>query len=149
MRSLRNGKEFMEKLRDEVLSEAEKRGRVVSSTGPIARDASYDHKTGRVVLQLANDCVYAFPTALVEDLQRAVDSDLAVIEIDGAGFNLHWPRLNVDLYVPALVAGIFGTKAWMTREFARMAGSAKSERKASASRSNGAKGGRPRKIAMP
>jgi len=53
----------------------------------------------------------------------------------------------VDLCVPALVSGIFGTRAWMTRELARAAGRTKSPAKAAAARSNGAKGGRPRKIA--
>jgi hypothetical protein len=72
---------------------------------------------------------------------------LAQVEVDGAGFNLHWPTLDVDLYVPALVAGIFGTRAWMTRELARRAGLATSPAKAEAARRNGARGGRPRKTA--
>jgi hypothetical protein len=80
-------------------------------------------------------------------LQGASAVDLAGVEVDGLGFNLHWPALDVDLYVPALVAGIFGTRAWMTRELARVAGQAKSPAKAATSRSNGAKGGRPRKTA--
>ena len=70
------------------------------------------------------------------------------MEVDGLGFNLHWPALDVDLYVPALVAGIFGTQAWMTRQLARAAGQATSPAKAAAARSNGAKGGRPRKAAQ-
>jgi hypothetical protein len=48
--------------------------------------------------------------------------------------------------VPALVAGIFGTKRWMTGELARIAGRVRSPAKASAARANGAKGGRPRKV---
>ncbi len=71
--------------------------------------------------------------------------NLAAVEVDGLGFNLHWPALDVDLYVPALVAGIFGTRAWMARELARVAGRKTSAAKAVASRANGAKGGRPRK----
>jgi hypothetical protein len=69
------------------------------------------------------------------------------VEVDGAGFNLHWPSLDVDLYVPALVSGIFGTRAWMTKELARRAGQAKSPAKAAAARRNGVRGGRPRKSA--
>jgi hypothetical protein len=63
------------------------------------------------------------------------------------GFNLHWPTLDVDLYVPALVSGIFGTRDWMSKQLARVAGQAKSPAKAAAARANGAKGGRPRKAA--
>ena len=63
------------------------------------------------------------------------------------GFNLNWPTLDVDRYVPALVSGIFGTRAWMAIEFARLAGRTRSPTKAAAARANGAKGGRPRKAA--
>ena len=76
------------------------------------------------------------------------DHALANVEVDGAGFNLHWPALDADLYVPALVSGIFGTRSWMTRALARAAGQVTSPTKAAAARSNGAKGGRPRKAAL-
>jgi hypothetical protein len=53
--------------------------------------------------------------------------------------------VRVDLYVPALVSGIFGTRAWMARELARIAGRKTSCASESAARANGAKGGRARK----
>ncbi len=124
---------------------AEERGQTMLASEPRAVAARYDDKTGRVVLDLTNGCLYAFPTVLVEDLQSASPDALAAVEVDGLGFNLHWPDLDVDLYVPALIAGIFGTKAWMGRELARRAGKVTSEAKAAAARANGAKGGRPRK----
>lgn len=80
-------------------------------------------------------------------MHGADDEALTNVVIDGVGFNLHWPVLDADLYVPALVAGVFGTRDWMAREWARLAGSATSPAKAAASRTNGAKGGRPRKQA--
>jgi hypothetical protein len=112
---------------------------------PRAVAAHYDPHTARVVVDLANGCTYAFPARLAQDLQNATASDLACIEVDGLGFNLHWPALDADIYVPALVAGIFGTRAWMARELARVAGQATSPAKAAAARANGARGGRPRK----
>ncbi|NBB51930.1 DUF2442 domain-containing protein [Rhizobium sp. CRIBSB] len=124
---------------------AEARGRAILETEQRAVAARYDAETGRVVLDLANGCTYAFPTVLVEDLQGAATEALARVEVDGLGFNLHWPDLDVDLYVPALIAGVFGTKAWMTRELARRAGQVTSEAKAAAARANGTKGGRPRR----
>jgi hypothetical protein len=132
---------------DAQLKAAEARGRKMFETEPRALGARYDQSTGRVVLDLANGCTYAFPAQLVQDLQGASPEDLASVEVDGVGFNLHWPALDADLYVPALVSGIFGTRAWMTRELARMAGRARSPAKAAAARSNGAKSGRPRKSA--
>jgi hypothetical protein len=100
-----------------------------------------------VAIDLVNGCAYVFPAALAQDLQGATAEDLATVEIDGLGFNLHWPRLDVDLFVPALVSGLFGTQDWMMRELARRAGRTTSPAKAAAARSNGAKGGRPRKVA--
>jgi len=125
---------------------AEARGRAALRTEPLASSARYDSGTGRVVVRLTNDCAFEFPAQLVQDLRGADDDALAVIEIDGAGFNLHWPALDVDLYVPALVSGVFGTRAWMASELARRAGQARSPAKAAAARANGAKGGRPLKI---
>ena len=132
---------------DAQLEAAEARGRRLLATEPRAAAAHYDRATGRVVVELRNGCSYAFPARLVQDLQGASDEGLADIVVDGHGFNLHWPALDADLYVPALVSGIFGTHAWMTRELARVAGRATSAAKAAAARKNGAKGGRPRKAA--
>jgi Protein of unknown function (DUF2442) len=132
---------------DAQFEAAEKRGRAILAREPRASAAHYDRAAGRVVIDLTNGCAYAFPAQLVQDLQGAGDDDLANVEVDGLGFNLHWPTLDVDLYVPALVSGIFGTRAWMAHELARIAGRTKSLAKTAAARSNGAKGGRPRKAA--
>ncbi len=144
---LRNGSAYMAEVTDAELRAAEARGRKALASEPRASAARYDRATGRVVIELVNGCGYAFPVGMVQDLQGAGPDDLAGVEVDGLGFNLHWPALDVDLYVPALVAGIFGTRAWMARELARIAGRKTSTAKAVASRANGAKGGRPRKAA--
>jgi hypothetical protein len=132
---------------DRQFEAAEARGLQVLDKEPRASSARYDRRSGRVVIELLNGCAYAFPAHLVQDLQGAGNDDLASIETDAVDLNLHWPALDVDLYVPALVAGIFGTRAWMAGELARIAGRSKSPAKAAAARANGAKGGRPRKIA--
>lgn len=146
--SCRNGSEFIVRITDAQLKAAEARGRKAFETEPRAVAARYDQATGRVVIELANGCLYAFPAELAQDLRGAGHDVLASVEIDGAGFNLHWPAIDADLYVPALVAGVFGTRAWMARELARVAGRTRSPAKAAAARANGAKGGRPRKVAQ-
>lgn len=132
---------------DAASAAAEARGQALLETEPRAMSARYDRATGRVTVDLVNGCTYIFPTCLVQDLSDADPDDLATIEVDGMGFNLHWPRLDADLYVPALVAGVFGTRDWMKRALARQAGRATSATKAAAARENGRKGGRPRKQA--
>lgn len=129
---------------DDPFEIAQARGAAMMTHEPRATSAAYDRHTGRVEITLANMCSYNFPAHLVQDLSGASDDDLSLIEVDGMGFNLHFPRLNADLFVPALVSGLFGNKAWMTKELARRAGQVKSPAKAAAARANGAKGGRPR-----
>lgn len=137
----------MANLTDEQLRRAEARGQRALETEPRAVKAQYDVTAGRIVIDLANGCAYAVPSDRVQELRGAALDDLVDVEIDGAGFNLHWPKLDVDLYVPALVSGLFGTRGWMAGELARIAGRTKSPTKAAAARANGAKGGRPRKVA--
>jgi hypothetical protein len=132
---------------DAQLKAAEARGREMLETEPRAVAAHFDPATGRVVIDLVNGCTYAFPAHLVQDLSGASLDALADVEVDGLGFNPHGPALDTDLYVPALVTRICGTRAWMIRALARVAGQAPSPAKAAAVRSNGARGGRPRKRA--
>ena len=132
---------------DAELKSAEGLGKSMLASEPRASAARYQPTTGRNVVDLVNGCSYAFPAALVEDLQGASHDALAGVQVDGLGFNLHFPALDADLYVPALVSGIFGTRAWLARELARVAGRKRSTAKTLAARANGAKGGRPRKVA--
>lgn len=131
---------------DAQANAAEARGRELLATEPRATAARYDVQADRIVIELSNGASFAFPPSLVERLENATPEQLAEVEIAGAGFGLHWPALDEDLYVPALLSGIFGTKTWM-RELARRAGQSTSPAKAAAARANGAKGGRPRKAA--
>ena len=80
---------------------------------PVALAASFDGERRRIVIELSDGRAYAFPPQLVEDLAGADPVDLEDIVVDGAGLNLHWPRLDIDLFVPDLLAGVFGTKTWM------------------------------------
>ncbi|MAM40792.1 MAG: hypothetical protein CL949_20400 [Erythrobacter sp.] len=96
-----------------------------------------------MIVDLTNGCTFAFPPRLAQELETATDKDLAAVEILGAGYGLHWETLDADLSVPGLLAGLFGTKAYM----ARRAGQATSPAKAAAARANGAKGGPPKRQA--
>lgn len=133
----------MAELTDAQVDAALQRGRIAKATEPRAVAARYDASTGRVVVELTNGCTFAFPPHLVQGLQQATKEELAAIEILGTGYGLHWEARDTDLSIPGLLAGIFGTRAYM----ARQAGRATSSAKAAAARANGAKGGRPTKTA--
>jgi hypothetical protein len=137
----------MAPLTDPEIDAAEARGREFAAHAPRAAAVRFDRTRSVVSIDLVNGCAFSFPADLVEDLRGAKAEDLERIEVDSAGFNLNWADLDVDLFVPALVAGVFGTRRFMTRELARIAGRATSPAKSAAARRNGAKGGRPRKTA--
>ena len=131
----------MAELSDAEIDAALERGRLARAIEPRAASARYDRSDGRLVVELTNGCVFAFPPRLAQGLEKATDNQLAQVEIQGAGYGLHWEELDADLSVPGLLAGLFGTKAYM----ARRAGQSTSPAKAVAARANGAKGGRPRR----
>ena len=128
------------------LEQAEARMQALREAGH-AVAARYDRRSSRVVVSLNTGVEVAFPVRLAEGLAGASADELAEIEISPAGLGLHWPRLDADVYVPALLQGVFGSKNWMARQFGATGGRARSAAKAAASRANGRKGGRPRKAA--
>lgn len=128
---------------DAELDAAAALGEQLALTEPRAASARYDRTTGRILVELRNGSAFAFPARLGQGLEDASDDQLAQVAIRGAGYGLHWEALDVDLSIPGLAAGVFGTKAHM----ARIAGQATSPAKSAAARANGAKGGRPRKTA--
>ena len=131
---------------DTAYERAVRRGVAPRGPEPQAVAARYDAVTGLVHVDLANGAGFHFPARLAEGLDDASDGDLSDIEVSPRGYGLHWPALDVDLSVPGLLAGLFGTRAWMDRQRAAKAGAARSEKKAAAARSNGMKGGRPKKL---
>lgn len=126
---------------DIALDAAIARGKQSLATEPRAIAVRYDAASGRVVVDLNNDCTFAFPARMAQGLEDATDLQLADVTILGLGYGLHWEALDADLSIPGLLAGIFGTRTYM----ARRAGQVTTPAKAAAARANGAKGGRPRK----
>jgi len=106
--------------------------------------ARYDRRTGRIVVSLSNGLELVVPAALAEGLRGARAADLSEIE---AGLGLHWPRLDADLYLPALMEGVFGSRRWMAQIMGKAGGRSRSATKRAAARENGRLGGRPRKSA--
>ena len=131
----------MDKLLDAAIDAALARGAANRAAEPRATSVRFDKTSGRLIIELSNDCTFAVPPKLIEGLADASDDQLANVELLGAGYGLHWPALNVDVTVSGLLAGVFGTRSYM----ARLAGRTRSEAKSAAARANGAKGGRPRK----
>jgi len=132
--------------RDEFIAATERAQRQLRRTHA-ATAVHYDRRTGRVVIELGPGLALMLDPQQAEGLRGANASQLSAIEISPSGLGLHFPKLDADLYVPALLEGILGSKQWMASQLGAAGGKRTSAAKKRASRANGKLGGRPRKIA--
>ena len=136
----------MVELTDEQFELAKQRGEA-RLQGPRAVTAHYDAGRGRIVIALSTGVELGLAPRDVEGLAGASVDSLKSIEIDNQGFGIHFPKLDADLYVPALLEGVLGSRRWMAARLGAAGGQARSSAKATAARENGQLGGRPRKSA--
>lgn len=123
---------------------ANRRGETKTRQGGWATAARYDRRVKRIMVTLGRGVELALVPSEIEGLEYATAEELSEIEISPKGFGLHFPRLDADLYLPALLSGIVGSKAW-SAAMGQTGGRARSQAKAEASRKNGRLGGRPRR----
>ena len=126
------------------LAAAKLRGKKRMS-GPRAETAHYDAERHRIVIGLTTGLEISFSPSHAQGLEDAPPSALENIDITPAGLGLHFPKLDADIYVPALLEGLLGSEKWMASRMGARGGSASSVRKAESARANGALGGRPKK----
>jgi protein involved in temperature-dependent protein secretion len=130
---------------EQDLRNAERRMATVRQGG-FAVAARYDRRTANVVIGLSTGVEIWVAARLIEGLAGAGPDELAVIEISPAGLGLHWPKLDADVHVPALLQGLFGSgRTRLAAELGAAGGKARTRAKTQAARVNGRKGGRPRK----
>ncbi len=135
----------MVELTTEQFEAAKARGKA-RLRGPRAESAHYDAGRNRVIIRLTTGVEIGFAPRNVEGLEGASAADLKMIEIEAFGLGIHFPRIDADLYVPALLEGLLGSKRWMAAQLGAAGGRARSAAKSAASRANGKQGGRPRKV---
>lgn len=115
------------------------------ASAPTAVSARYDRKSRRIVIHLSSQLEVSFPPRIAQGLEHATPAALRDIEISPSGFGIHFPKLDADLYLPALLEGFFGSKKWIAASLGQLGGRSKSRAKRAASQRNGALGGRPPK----
>jgi len=111
----------------------------------VVQSARYDRRLRRIVLDLDSGLQVSFLPEQAQGLEEATAAELSNIEVSPSGLGLHWPKLDADLYVPALMQGVFGSKKWMAQRLGQAGGKSRSKAKSAAARENGKRGGRPRK----
>ena len=127
--------------------QANQRAKDVEARFPKAVAAHYDGKAGRVVIDLSSKLSVIFSPRDIEGLENARPAQLHKMEISPSGFGIHFPALDADIYVPGLLEGFLGSKTWMASRLGQVGGQSRSRAKATAARTNGKLGGRPRKAA--
>ncbi|MBD5633834.1 MAG: DUF2442 domain-containing protein [Candidatus Eremiobacteraeota bacterium] len=113
-----------------------------AAPGLTAIEASYDRTFDKVRISFDDGMEVSFPRLKLQGLEIENLEQLEKIEIEGAGTSLYWPRIDVGHYIPGLLQGVFGSRAWMAKIGSR-GGSVSTIAKAAAARANGKKGGRP------
>ena len=125
---------------------ANQRARELQASIPRAVSARYNRKNRRVEIQLNSNLYVSFSPRDAQGLGEATPSQLQEIEISPSGFGIHFPKLDADLYLPAILQGFLGSRKWMASRLGQVGGKSRSAAKKAASRANGKLGGRPRKV---
>lgn len=115
------------------------------ATDPRAIKAEFVVVLGRIVVELSSGIGLLLNPADLEGLQGARSDDLAHIEISPSGYGLHFPTVDADIYLPAILEGKLGSAAFMAHRMGAKGGASRSQAKIDAARENGRRGGRPRK----
>ncbi len=121
---------------DAEIEAARARGRLEMATS--AASATYDRRRDAVVVTMRSGAVATIPRALIPVVAEAEPRSAADVELSPLGSTLRFPSLDADFAVLGLIRRVFGVN-----EANRIAGATKTPARATASRANGAKGGRP------
>ncbi len=130
---------------DRQIDAAIARSAELNLSEPKADEVLYNKQSRKIIIHFDNDCTFECPVSLLQGVCELTDDQIAKVELTPAGWGLTWSDTDLDFGVNELVRGIFGTKAWM-KKIAAKGGRSKSEKKQAASKINGAKGGRPKKV---
>jgi hypothetical protein len=79
---------------------------------PAAISAAYNESLDAIVIVMEGGRRLLLPRLELQDLENATPAQLSEIEIH-AGIGLAWPQLDVDHYLHYLIAGQYGSNAWM------------------------------------
>ena len=138
----------MDLISDAVLEAANKRAVKKKAEFPAATAVRYDRRIARVVISLASGLELSFSPKHAQGLEQARPDDFWDAEITPSGLGVHFPRLDADIYIPALLEGFLGSKRWMAAQIGRDGGKVSSEAKTRAARQNGRLGGRPKRTVL-
>jgi hypothetical protein len=134
----------MADLTDKAFQAAKARGEA-RLRGPRAQQVHYDAGRNRLVIRLTTGIELGLIPRDVEGLRDASIDDPKSAEIDEFGLGIHFPRLDADLYVPALLQGVLGSRRWTAAQPGAAGGHAGTHANADAAQANSKRAGHSRK----
>jgi len=111
---------------------------------PLAQKVEHIPDLNLLIVGLSNGRRLVLPIEDLQGLSEATHEQIQNYELLGRGTGISFPDLDVDLYVPALIEGVYGNRRWMA-QLGKKGGRAKTDAKRRAAQANGAKGGRPKR----
>jgi hypothetical protein len=115
--------------------------------GPRAVTAHCDRRRNRVIVRLTTGFEIGFAPRDAQGLEKASAEDQTQIEVTELGLGIHFPKLDADHHVPAVLQGMLGSRRWMAARLGSAGGRVRNPAKAAASRENGKRGDRPKAAA--
>lgn len=93
---------------DEILAQipaAREAGRTAAQLEARAVAARYDADSGRIVVELADGCLFAFPPSREPELWGMTPERLAAVRVRPGGRGLFWDGHDAVVSVPGLLGG--------------------------------------------
>ncbi len=113
---------------------ANRRGAAKKATYPTATAVRYDRRIARIVISLNSGLNISFLPRDVQGFENAQAADLAGAEISPSGLGVRFPKIDADIYIPALLEGFLGSRHWMAAQNGRAGGKSSSPAKTAAAR---------------
>ena len=97
----------------EEFEAANERAATRLSRTPTVVAAHYERYSGHLVFDLSDGSSITFKPQDFEGLEQASPEQLSEIEILPPGLAVHFPAIDIGIYLPGLLAGLFGSRRWM------------------------------------
>lgn len=120
-------------------------GRRRRTTEHRAVSVRYDPDRDAIEIELTDGAEVRLPKAMVEEFRDVPAADMAKLRVSPAGYGIKLDEHDINISVHGLIAAL-ATTADMAGSLGKIGGAARTEAKRLSARTNGAKGGLPRKI---